>query len=109
MCFLLYDGSELVGVCGVYVDDFIIAGSPNNRKWQLANEKLKKLYKWGHGETDSFTLCGVRYHQKRDFSVQMDQQEFTRKLTATDVNLPKFCTKQTEITNLTKRGVIFWC
>ena len=50
MCFLLYDGSELVGVCGVYVDDFIIAGSPNNRKWQVAKEKLKKLYKWGNGK-----------------------------------------------------------
>ena len=24
--FLLYDGNELVGTCGVYVDDFIIAG-----------------------------------------------------------------------------------
>ena len=55
MRFLLYDGSELVGVCGVYVDDFIIAGSPNNRKWQVAKEKLKKMYKWGNGGKDSFT------------------------------------------------------
>ena len=58
-------------------------------KWQAANEKLKKLYKWGKWETDTFTLCGVRYHQKRDLSVQMDQQELTRKMTTTDFNLPK--------------------
>ena len=43
----------------------------------------------GKWDSDSFTLCGVRYHQKRDFSVQMDQQEFTRKLTTTEFNLPK--------------------
>ena len=29
--FLKYDGDELVGVCGVYVDDFIIAGKANGK------------------------------------------------------------------------------
>ena len=47
--FLKYDGEELVGVCGVYVDDFIIAGKPNGKKWQIEKDKLKKLYKWGNG------------------------------------------------------------
>ena len=28
--FLKYDGDELIGVCGVYVDDFIIAGKVND-------------------------------------------------------------------------------
>ena len=73
MCFLKYDGDELVGVCGVYVDDFIIAGKPNgkvaSRKRQI--EEIVQMGKWG---SDSFTLCGVQYHQKKDFSVQMDQQ-----------------------------------
>ena len=48
--FLLYDGNELIGICGVYVDDFIIAGSLNNKKWQLAKANLRKLYKWGNGK-----------------------------------------------------------
>ena len=43
VCFLLYDGSELVGACGVYVDDFIIVGSPNDKKWQHAKENLRNL------------------------------------------------------------------
>ena len=63
--FLLYEGQELVGVCGVYVDDFIIAGSQYSKKWTQAKEKIRKLYKWGKWEMNSFTLCGVRYHQKR--------------------------------------------
>ena len=87
--FMLYDGDNLIGICGVYVDDFIIAGSSNNKKWQTAKAKLKGLYKWGKWESDSFTLCGVRYRQKRDYSVEMDQQEFTRKLSTTEFHLPK--------------------
>ena len=89
VCFLKYDGDELVGVCGVYVDDFIIAGKQNSKKWQNEKEKLRKLYKWGKWETDSFTLCGVRYVQKKDYSVKMDQQEFTSKLSTAEFNLPK--------------------
>ena len=37
--FLNYDGDELVGVCGVYVDDFIIAGKQNSKSGN--NEKNK--------------------------------------------------------------------
>ena len=33
--FLKYDGEELVGICGVYVDDFIIAGKHNGRNGRL--------------------------------------------------------------------------
>ena len=48
--FVKYDGDELVGICGVYVDDFIIAGKPNNKKWQIEKDRLRKLYKWGNGK-----------------------------------------------------------
>ena len=61
--FVKYDGNELVGIIGVYVDDFIIAGNPKNRKWQDARQKLMNLYKWGKWESSTFTLCGVRYVQ----------------------------------------------
>ena len=47
------------------------------------------LYKWGKWETNSFTLCGVRYLQKSDYSVMMDQQDFTRNLYKAEFNLPK--------------------
>ena len=76
----------------MYIDDFIIAGKSNG-KWQAEKDKLKKLYKWGKWESDSFTLCGVRYLQKKDYSIVMDQQEFTRQLSTAEFNLPKTCTK----------------
>lgn len=64
--FLYYDDMELVGICGVYVDDFIIAGRPNSKKWQATKEQLKQLYKWGIGR-NTFALCGVSYVQKKIF------------------------------------------
>ena len=37
--FLKYDGGELVGMCGVYVDDVIMAGKQNGQKWQREKDK----------------------------------------------------------------------
>ena len=73
--FLLHDGNELIGMCGVYVDDFIIAGKVNDPRWRKAKEDLKKLHKWETWESNTFTLCGVGYLQKSDYSVQMGQQD----------------------------------
>ena len=42
--FLLYHKEELIGLCGVYVDDFLIAGSDSNPIWQDAKKKLNNLY-----------------------------------------------------------------
>ena len=64
--FLKYEGEQLIGACGVYVDDFILAGKKNDPRWKAAKASLVGLYKWGKWETNSFTLCGVRYLQKSD-------------------------------------------
>ena len=71
------------------VDDFIIAIDQKDRRWKTAKRKIFDLYKWGKWESKTFTLCGVRYLQKDDYSVVMDQQEFTRKLFNADFHLPK--------------------
>ena len=74
-------------------------------KWQAEQDKLKKLYKWGTWESDSFTLCGVRYLQKKDYSIVMDQQEFTRKLSTAEFNLPKHLYKINCKTKLDAAGL----
>ena len=43
----------------------------------------------GKWETDVFTLCGVEYTQKKDFSATMEQQELVSKLSTADFNLPR--------------------
>ena len=59
--FLLYQKDELIGICGVYVDDFLIAGKDSNPVWQNAKKKLVDLYTWGKWERRTFHLCGARY------------------------------------------------
>ena len=53
--FLLYQKDELIGICGVYVDDFLIAGKDSNPAWQEAKKKLINLYSWGQWERTFFT------------------------------------------------------
>ena len=47
--FLKYDGEELVGICGVYVDDFIIAGRQHGQARQHEKDNIKTLYKLENG------------------------------------------------------------
>ena len=56
--FLLYDKDELIGLCGVYVDDFIIAGRDSDPRWQAAKKRLKDLYTWGNGNDAHFIYAG---------------------------------------------------
>ena len=103
--FMLYEKGDIIGTCGVYVDDFIVAGRTNDPRWRKAKEKLKGLYKWGKWERDSFTLCGVRYLQKSDYSVQMDQQDFVRKLHQADFQVPKNLHKMNGKSKLDAHGL----
>ena len=103
--FLKYEGDELIGVCGVYLDDFIIAGKVNDPRWKAAKGKLVGLYKWGKLQTSSFTLCGVRYLQTNDYSVVLDQQEFTRNIDKAEFHLPKSVHKLKGKTKLSAAGL----
>ena len=52
--FLLYDKDELIGICGVYVDDFIIGGKDSDQRWQASKKRQKDLYAWGRWERTTF-------------------------------------------------------
>ena len=78
----------------VYVDDFLIAGRDNDPRWQQAKKKLISLYSWGKWEKRTFHLCGVRYRQYKDFSISMDQEEYTMTLNEANFQLPPDLRKQ---------------
>ena len=78
--FLVFDGDDLVGICGVYVDDFLMAGRQDDPRWQLMRKEVKKLYKFGKWEVGKFTLCGTEYEQRKDFSIKMTQKKYTEDL-----------------------------
>ena len=43
-CVFKYHGEDLDGICGVYVDDFLIAGKESDTHWQETKKKLVELY-----------------------------------------------------------------
>ena len=103
--FLFYDNNDgtLIGICGVYVDDFLIAGRKDDPRWHKAKKDLIALYKWGKWEIDTFNLCGVRYRQHKDFSITMDQEEYTKQLHKQEHVPPNF-NKTSPKTKLDKEG-----
>ena len=64
---------------------------PEDRTARNGKPRKKHARNCINGEmgNGSFTLCGVRYVQKNDYSVKMDQQEFTAKLSTAEFNRPK--------------------
>ena len=82
--FMLFDGTELVGLCGLYVDDFLLAGREDDPRWQAAKQQLKSLYTWGSWKLRDFTFCGVHYRQRADYSVALDQHEYVQQLKVED-------------------------
>ena len=92
--FLLCQKDELIGICGVYPDDFPIAGKDSNPAWQEAKKKLVNLYSWGRWAKRTSHLCGVRYRQHNEYSITLDQEDYTKSLVEADFRLPPNLRKQ---------------
>ena len=56
-----YWKGEFIGVCGVYVDDFIMGFSPY-KDGQAAKSELKSLYSWRSGDTRHSSLVVFNIH-----------------------------------------------
>ena len=68
--FMLFNATgSLIGIIGVYVDDFIVAGSEFDEDWLAAKQKVIDLYKWCSWKTKQFKPRGVEYVQKKDYSI----------------------------------------
>ena len=77
--FLEDDGGTIVGYAGLHVDDIMIGGDPNSAKFAMAQDKLESSYRWGKWDVGSFTFAGCKITQNDDFSIRVDQKEYTEK------------------------------
>lgn len=50
----------MVGLIGVHVDDFLLAGCDGNAVFDEAKAKLEQSYRWGRWDEKQFTFAGVR-------------------------------------------------
>ena len=93
---------DLIGICGIYVDDFLIGGSWSDPRYAAELAKVKALYTFGKWDAWKFTLCGVDYEQDRFFNIKLTQRNYTNCLKPFD--LPHWC-KDGGTDNLSAHGV----
>ena len=79
------DGTPRVrGVLGIHVDDGIGGGDDY---FHSVLQQLKGIYDFGAYNEGDFEFCGVRYRQWDDGTIEMDQNEYLRRIEP--VEIPK--------------------
>ena len=74
-CTLFFmNGTELVGLIGVYVDDFLVAGCDVDPVFSAALSKLKGTVQWGTWSEDSFTFTGIEIETLPDGGFHLRKQ-----------------------------------
>ena len=108
--FTLHDGPTLVGIAGIHVDDFLIGGREGNPVFEKAMKELESAYRWGKWQHKEFTFAGSRIRQESDFSIYVDQNDYSEKymdeveISAERAQQPKALATTSEISQL--RGLI---
>ena len=72
--------TELVGLIGVYVDDFLVARCDDFPVFSDALSKLKGTFQWRTWNEDNFTLTGIEIETLQDGGFHLRQQRFEDQL-----------------------------
>ena len=67
------NGTELVGLIGVYVDDFLVAGCEDDPIFSAALSKLKGTIQWRMWNEDNFALTGIEIETLPDGGIHRRQ------------------------------------
>ena len=71
---MFMNGTELVGLIGVHVDDFLVAGCDDDPVFSAALLKLKGTFHWRTWNEDNFTLTGIEIETLQDGGFPLRQQ-----------------------------------
>ena len=78
--FMFMNGPELVGLIGVYVDDFLVAGSDDDPMFSSALFKLKETFRCKTWNEDNFTINDIEIETLSDGGFHLQQQKFVDQL-----------------------------
>ena len=78
--FMFMNGTELVGLIGVYVDDFLVGGCDFDPIFSAALSKLEGTFQWGMWAADNFTLTSIEIETHPDDGFHLRQQKFLYQL-----------------------------
>ena len=95
---LLHDG-ELVGLAGVHVDDYLIAGKQGDVVFEQAEKSLRDAYNFGKWEADNFEFAGTYLQQDPDGTIHLDQHDYVTKwLDEIDLDKGRMSQKKSPLT-----------
>ncbi|CAE7892802.1 RE2, partial [Symbiodinium necroappetens] len=78
-CFfiLVNKASELCGVAGFHVDDFLIGRRKGDETFERAKAEHLSSFEWGRWEQKNFEFPGANLTQKEDGTIFLDQRSYT--------------------------------
>ena len=78
--FMFMNGPELVGLIGVDVGDFLVAGCDDDPLFSAALSKLKETFQWRTWNEDNFTLTSIEIETLPDGGFHLRQQKYVDQL-----------------------------
>ena len=75
--YVILEEGQLVGIAGLHVDDFLLAGSSTSKKFADSEESLLKAFRWGKWEIGDFEFAGCQIYQNSDYSIMLRQEKYT--------------------------------
>ena len=82
--FLLYSDSdphELIGMCGMHVDDLLCAGVGD--KYENCVKQLRSKFpfgSWNYADSEVVTFCGCELFQDSEFHIYLGQEKFSQSI-----------------------------
>ena len=101
-CFALHvsyeDGSkEIVGLAGIHVDDFLIAGNLKSETYISREKALQQAFRWGKWQETEFEFAGCEVKQNDDKSIILGQEKYCNRWLE-EINIDKTRARKSALT-----------
>ncbi len=72
---------QVVGLAGLHVDDFLLAGKEDSELYKNVEKKLLEAFRFGKWElgSDTFEFAGCELTQHEDFSISLSQEKYVNR------------------------------
>ena len=74
------------GYIAAHVDDFLISGCGDSKKWNQAVECFRQAYVWSPWENTPYTHCGVGLDQTPDYGFVLQHHSYCEEIKQVDID-----------------------
>ncbi|CAK0857096.1 unnamed protein product [Prorocentrum cordatum] len=74
---VIRDGTKLVGMVILHVDDMMIAGDHHNSAFLKKRQEIQQAFEWTPWESRAFVQCGISIRQNEDYTCSLAQDSYS--------------------------------